>query len=243
MSNEQVNYTLHITDDKAGSFFILSVYNQLSVNEIRLFTLSLSLLRQSGDYDESEGLNIRGSELVKIFGGNKGYYNELKEICKRLYEKKIVFEEKIYPIFSFLRFSGNMGGLYLRFNPQILPHLLADYREMTEQEAFSLKSIYAIRIIELLAKSARDAKIPPGQIVRLIISVDDLKKYLGVPNTKTYEQLTNIRNKILKHPLEEINENSLYQVNYDVVKDGRRVKAFVFTYSREVNTVPHKKIV
>lgn len=219
---------LEIKEENASAFLKLRVYNQLSVNEARLFVLGISRLRQEDGGDSAE-VTIPARELVHLFGGNKGYYNELDKICRKLCEKKLVLPNGTHQLFRYLRFSAADGGLYMRFNPVVLPSLLADYRELTAREVFCLKSIYAIRIMELIKSFRQHAKFKDSRQFNLLISVEDLKKYLGIPNTSTYKQITNLRNKVLNHSILEINQNGFLHVSYDVIKDGRRVTAFKFT--------------
>ena len=219
---------LEINEENASAFFRLSVYNQLSVNEARLFVLGISRLRQETGGDTAE-ITIPARELVRLFGGNKGYYNELDKICRKLCEKQLVLPHGTHQIFTYLRFSAADGGLYMRFNPMVLPSLLADYRELTAREVFCLKSIYAIRIMELIKTCRQHSEYKDSSTFNLLISVEGLKKYLGIPDTSTYRQITNLRNKVLNHSILEINQNGLLHVSYDVVKEGRRVTAFKFT--------------
>lgn len=227
---------LEISEENASAFLRLRVYSQLSVNEARLFVLGISRLRQENGGDSAE-VTIAALELVRLFGGNKGYYNELDKICRRLCEKQIVLVNGTHQLFSYLRFSAADGGLYMRFNPIVLPYLLADYRELTAREVFCLKSIYAIRIMELLKSCRQYSGHRDSSRFHLLISVEDLKKYLGIPDTSTYKQITNLRNKVLNHSILEINQNGYCHVSYDVIKDGRRITAFNFTMQ-----VPSNKI-
>lgn len=59
---------------------VLRVYNQLSVNETRILALGLEILRRKND--NSTQVQIIARDLVQIFGGNKGYYNELEKYAK-----------------------------------------------------------------------------------------------------------------------------------------------------------------
>lgn len=202
---------------------VLRVYNQLSVNETRILALGLEILRRKND--NSTQVQIIARDLVQIFGGNKGYYNELEKICQRLCKKQIVIDGKLYPIFSYLRFVAKNGGLIMQFNPPMLSMLLPEYRERAAQEVFTLNSMYAIKILELLNRYREKGR----KRIRLLISIDDLRKYLGVPDTSTYQQMTNLKNKVLNHPITDINAKGHYHINYQVIKNGRKVTAFLFT--------------
>lgn len=206
---------------------VLKVYNQLSVNEARLLILGLNILRNSSD--GCSYVRIKANDLVNIFGGNKGYYSELDRVCRRLCQKQILVNDTLCNIFSYLRFSAEDNGLYMQFNPEILSNLLEEYRENASQEVFNLNSMYAIKILELFSYYLKKPEAQGKKVIRLFISIDDLKAYLGVPNTNTYQQVTNLKNKVLNHPIMDINNNVHYKINYQVIKNGRKVTAFLFT--------------
>lgn len=107
----------------------------------------------------------------------------------------------------------------------MLSMLLPEYRERAAQEVFTLNSMYAIKILELLNRYREKGR----KRIRLLISIDDLRKYLGVPDTSTYQQMTNLKNKVLNHPITDINAKGHYHINYQVIKNGRKVTAFLFT--------------
>jgi len=72
----------------------------------------------------------------------------------------------------------------------------------------------------------------------LILSIKDLREYLGVPNTKSYERLDNLRRKAIDVAVNEINEKKPnFQLSYVTKKNGREVTGFAFGWFPEMKKV------
>lgn len=208
---------------------VMSVYSQLSVNEMRLFMLAVARVRANGRRGAWREVNVAASELVGYFGGNKGYYRELSRVCQRLSQKHIAIHGELHQVFSYIRFSGDDGGLYFRFNLVVLPELLRDYCEASLGEVFRLKSVYAIRLMRFLHHYIDSPQLVGSSLVVVQLDLEDLKKYLGVPDTSTYRQITNLINKIIYPSLKAIEENTPHRIECQAVREGRRVTGFAFT--------------
>ena len=67
----------------------------------------------------------------------------------------------------------------------------------------------------------------------LYLSIKDFKEFLGVPKTKSYEQMTNLKNKVLNVALKEINEKcpgmDLRYAN-KTAKGSRKIEGFYFSW-------------
>ena len=131
------------------------------------------------------------------------------------------------------------------FNPEIrqIVEAMAKSSQMdiSLQEVFEFKSRYTVRLLEVFSRymnrqeqgnTEDKQQTEPSDYLKLAIEVEDLKKLLGIPMSKTYEQITNIRHKVLNIAVEEINASTSYSVSYTTIKEGIRVKAFLFTVTR-----------
>ena len=220
---------LQISGDDYKKHIVMQVYNQLTINETRLFMLGVGRLKQCMPMGRTHEIHIPANELVSYFGGNKGYYSELSRICQKLSSRKLLLDGVHHNVFSYIRFSGEDGGLYLRFNPLIVRQLLYAEQRIALQLAFRLKSIYAIRLLEFLLYYINSPQLAGSSMIAVRLSLDDFKKYIGVPDTSTYRQITNIINKIINHSIVAIHQNTGYHITYQSIKSGRRVTGFMFT--------------
>ena len=154
-------------------------------------------------------------------------------------KKKILVDRRPYDLYKHIRFNPAQGGLFIMFNPeirQIAEAMAQSYQlDISLQEVFEFKSRYTVRLLEVFSRymnRLKQQQAEPSDCLKLAIEVDDLKKLLGIPMSKTYEQITNIRHKVLNIAVEEINTSTSYSVSYTTIKEGIRVKAFLFTVTR-----------
>lgn len=62
----------------------------------------------------------------------------------------------------------------------------------------------------------------------LIVSVDDIKKLMGIDHNKTYDYYSNFKRKVLDISLREINDKSNMHLSYDRIKDGKKIVQLKF---------------
>ena len=173
---------------------------------------------------------ISAKDLIEIFGNDK-YYNTLKNICRDFAKKTVEIkgvedgDYEIYPVFAELSYKKSKG-LTLEFNSKMAPWLLelADkpFTKLPFEQVWALRSSYAIRILELVLQYQNT------KTHERIISLDDLKQYLGMP-LDSYEGRTDMfRRRVVEGSVKDINEKTSYKVEYENVKDGRKIVGFKF---------------
>ncbi len=239
MQNDESTQLAQPTQD------LLGICQQLSINESRIFYIGIQALREQLRQGIWQEILLPTASIVRLFGGNKGYYDQLKKISSRLVKKKILVGQKLCDLYKHIRFNPAQGGLFIMFNPeirQIAEAMAQSYQlDISLQEVFEFKSRYTVRLLEVFSRymnrqkpqATKEGQHPePSDCLKLAIKVEDLKKLLGIPMSKTYEQITNIRHKVLNIAVEEINASTSYSVNYTAIKEGIRVKAFLFTVTR-----------
>lgn len=215
---------------------MLSLCQQLSINESRLFYIAIQAMNEQLRQGIWQEILLSTAAIVQLFGGNKGYYDQLKKIAARLVKKKVMVNDKLCDLFRHIRFNPAQGGLFIMFNPdirQILEEIVHRRKmQISLKEVFEFKSRYTVRLLEVFGRYMHRQTVQAHGCLRLAIEVEDLKKLLGIPMSKTYEQITNIRHKVLNIVVEEINNNTSYSVDYTTIKEGGRVKAFLFNVTR-----------
>ena len=173
---------------------------------------------------------IPAKDLIEIFGNDK-YYNTLKNICRDFAKKTVEIkgvedgDYEIYPVFAELSYKKSKG-LTLEFNSKMAPWLLelADkpFTKLPFEQVWALRSSYAIRILELVLQYQNT------KTHERIIFLNDLKQYLGMP-LDSYEGRTDMfRRRVVEGSVKDINEKTSYKVEYENVKDGRKIVGFKF---------------
>ena len=181
-------------------------------------------------YNEFPVTVISSNELVKLFGNHK-YYSTLKDICKDLSKKAIEVkgeEEGEYffrPVFSELHYSKSKG-LTIEFSPKMIPYLLdlADkpFTKLPFEQLWALRSPYSIRLFELLLQYQNT------KTHERVFAIEELRYCLGVPDDAYRDKMVNFKARVLDNAVKDINENTAYKVEYENVKEGRRIVAFKF---------------
>ena len=173
---------------------------------------------------------ISTKDLIDLFG-NKKYYSTLKDICRGLIKKSVEIEsedEKGFserPVFLDLTYKVD-EGLRLVFSPFMIPYLLelADkqYTKIPFEQIWNLQSKYAVRLLELLLQY-QNTKTHERTIM-----YEDLRRYLNVAAGEYTDRMNNFIRNVVDKPIKDINKNTSYKVEYEKVKDGRKVVGFKF---------------
>ena len=86
----------------------------------------------------------------------------------------------------------------------------------------SFKSVYAERLYKQIQMWKDKGE--------LILSIKDFKDFLGVPKSSAYTRMTNMKTKVLKVAIKEINEKSNFELHYEDIKKGRSITHFKFLW-------------
>ena len=96
-----------------------------------------------------------------------------------------------------------------------------------------MKSVYAIRLYELL-QSKIMTRVLPKSGIDIELSLDTIKECCGCEG-KSYNILSNLKNRVVDVGVQEINDKTPYTLSYDNVKTGKTVTGLIF----HINTKYH----
>lgn len=119
-------------------------------------------------------------------------------------------------------------GIALKLNEELKPFLIKLKDHCTQyiiQDSLAMKSVYAIRIYELL-QSRIMAKIPPKKGIYIDISVQEIKECCKCGDK--YKEFSNFRIKVLDKAKDEINRGTMYVMDYSYIKSGRTIVGIKF---------------
>lgn len=173
---------------------------------------------------------IESKDLVELFG-NKKYYSTLKDICRDFAKKTVEIkgidedEYSVYPVFAELNYKKSQG-LRLEFNPKMIPWLLdlADkpFTKLPFEQVWALRSSYAVRLLELLLQYQNT------KTHERTLTIEEIRRCLNVPDG-AYKGRTDVfRQRVIDNSIKDINEKTSYKVEYENVKEGRKIVAFKF---------------
>lgn len=119
-------------------------------------------------------------------------------------------------------------GIAIKLNEELKPFLInlkEHYTQYTLQEVLVMKSVYAIRIFEMI-QSKIMSKILPKDGIDIDISVQKIKECCDCVDK--YSAFSNFKIKVLDKAQYEINRVTMYTVNYSYIKNGRSVVGIKF---------------
>ncbi|CAM3272956.1 MULTISPECIES: RepB family plasmid replication initiator protein [Lactobacillaceae] len=166
--------------------------------------------------------------------------NMQKQAFFKIKEKKEHgFEfENIVPI-PYVKWTDYHDEVTIRFSPEIIPYLINLKKNFT-QHALSdfaeLNSKYSIILYRWLSMNYNQYEhysVKGGRREEQVeayrnpsISIRELRELTDTIND--YKRFTHFETRVLKKPLEEINEHTSFNVSYDKIKKGRSIDSIVF---------------
>lgn len=202
----------------------------------RVILMAIIEAREQSTILEAGGvLRITASEYRKHFGCEKTTpYRALKSACESLYEADFVWtdtdehgKKKVNKSRFVQRASYSEGGGYIEvmFGNDVIPlitRLSERYTEYDLSQISDLNSIHALRIFELLMQWR-------GKGITPTIKLDDLRVRLGIEEDQ-YKLMSNFKSRVLDYAINEINENTEINVQYEQEKHGRTIIGFKFKF-------------
>ena len=116
-------------------------------------------------------------------------------------------------------------GLAVKMNPLLKPFLLGLQERYTQyqlENILAMKSVYAIRIYELLIKEQMTRFIPADG-VSVILAIKTIREACDC-ETK-YEKISQFKSKVIDIAVKEICRCTSYTVSYECLKKGRSIEA------------------
>lgn len=119
-------------------------------------------------------------------------------------------------------------GIALKLNDELKPFLIdlkKHYTQYSLQEVLAMKSVYAIRIFEIIQSKIMD-KVLPKNGSDIELSVQEIRECCGCEDK--YPAFGNFRVKVLDKAKSEINRVTMYRMDYSYIKQGKSVVAIKF---------------
>lgn len=201
---------------------------RLTLQEKRLVLWLVSQVKKEDDDFKPHVLSIgEFAEIAKI--ERDGAYKELPQITEKLMQKIIKIrslENNELLQVSWLnsaRYKFKEGKVILKFSSDLKPFLLQIKEKFTKanlQDLMVLKSIYAIRLYELLKQY-----VSTGE---RITTLESLREYCGIERNQ-YKNYNDFKRKILEISEREINLKTDILISYEEQKTSRKVTSIRFS--------------
>ena len=173
------------------------------------------------------------SELLEVSSQN--LYRDIDEITNDIIANPVFIKAEDgkrvrwvkIPWVEFCQYESDVG-VSLQLNLRLKPFLIAlqnHYTQYTLENILAMKSVYAIRIFEMLLSKIMTHTLPKKG-THIILGLEEI--IAGCELSDTYRIITNLKKRVLDVAVNEIKRVTLYDVSYENVKNGRKVEAFNF---------------
>lgn len=201
----------------------------LKLNSAKL--IRSAIMQVVWDDKELKPYTITIKELSKLLDvPASNIYRDIEDITDDILRNPVYIREmkdgetlgfiKI-PWVSRCEYKANIG-ISIKLNEELKPFLInlkERYTQYTLQEVLAMKSVYAIRIFEILQSKIMDGTIPKNGI-HIVLSVQELRECCDCE--KKYPAFGNFKNKVIDRAVKEINRVTYYDLTFTYKKGEER---------------------
>ena len=133
-------------------------------------------------------------------------------------------------------------GITIQLNQRLKPFLIAlrdHYTQYPLENILAMKSVYAIRIFEMLQAKIM-FHIIPREGTHIKLTLEEIIE--GCELSETYRKISNLKNRVIDVAMNEIKRVTFYDVSYSSIKNGRRIEAFDFYMNMKYHSNANKNV-
>jgi plasmid replication initiation protein len=206
----------------------------LTLQEKRLmYWLSSQVKQTDEDFKEHELPIKEFAKLVEAKGDH--LYKSLDTISHKLMQKIITIKSiddtgfVKAALLGGVKYLKNKGILKLSFHPYLKPYMLQlneCFTKISMGDVVGLKSIYSVRIYELLKQYENIGKRE--------LSLSELREFFGISLGK-YKRFNDFKKDVLERAKKEINAKTEYDIDYTEKKEARKVVGLEWTIKKKTH--------
>ena len=216
---------------------VTECFKSMSVDEKRILIMASPVARNI-DATEQDSILISAQQFAEECGIKvNSAYKQIELASKKLVDRSFSYtNEKGKKVYSnwVIDATYEDAGVSLRFTSVVLMMLkiLDKYNPYTRYKkdvVLKLKKDYSIDFYHLAKKSEKLGSFE--------LTIDSMFIEFGLP--ESYRDLRNLKRRVLKDPIDEINKYTDIDLTYEPIKKGRSVVGFKFTVREKTK---HKTI-
>ena len=215
---------------------------------LKMFELAVSYINTE-EPPKDHTVYLSKKELFTFFKvSDNNKHSRFKEAVEKM-QKQAFFKikekkehgfefENIVPI-PYVKWTDYNDEVTIRFSPEIMPYLINLKKNFTQHalsDLAELNSKYSIILYRWLSMNYSQYEyysVKSGRREEQVeayrnpsISIRELRTMTDT--VKLYKAFRDLDKRILREPLEEINEHTSFNVTYDKIKKGRSIDSIVF---------------
>lgn len=214
--------------------------SNLSLNELKL--LRLTIMQIVANDAELMTYKIKIQELAKVLNiSSANLYRDIFEMCKHLLQE-IVYVGDGNPKHRWKMFQWcniceyDDGIITIKLHERLKPYLIqlkSHYTQYMLEDILLLKSVYAVRIYELLREGFKGQKVYADVCAFVSLDIDTIRK--ATDTTEKYIQMGHFKAKVINTAIDEINRKLGYVITVEDIKKGRKIVGFHFKIESKNN--------
>ena len=206
---------------------VTECFKSMSVDEKRILIMASPVARNI-DATEQDSILISAQQFADECGIKvNSAYKQIEIASKKLVDRSFSYtNEKGKKVYSnwVIDATYEDAGVSLRFTSVVLMMLkiLDKYNPYTRYKkdvVLKLKKDYSIDFYHLAKKSEK--------LGNFELTIDSMFIEFGLP--ESYRDLRNLKRRVLKDPIDEINKHTDIDLTYEPIKKGRSVVGFKFS--------------
>lgn len=208
----------------------------LSFAEQRAVMYAISLIQPNRDELTYE-FDIR--EYARVCGLDEDagkVYEDTRSLLQGLRDRSWWLEQEdgsevTVAWFNKIRMTRSRGKVLVEFDRDMMPYILDildNYTQYRLMNTLAMKSVYSVRVYELLISHSWRSKQRAGKtgdavFTRETFEIDELKKRLNAHKTKSYANFYDFKKRVLEVAKQEINQYTDIEIDYTPIKKGNKV--------------------
>lgn len=214
------------------SNYLVEAHYRLTLQEKRLILwLIKEIGREDTDFKKYKLTITEFSQMMEL--NPKTQYKEMKKVTKALIIRPIEIdnpetkETMQMSWLCFARWEPKKGICSLEFHPELKPYLLqlkSHFTKIGFADFLGLKSVYSVRIFELLAQYEL--------IGKRRTSIENIRSWCSIGRDE-YQLYAHLKSRVINKSKTEINTKTDYEVDYTEIKESRKVIALEWTIKKK----------
>lgn len=225
---------------------LIMAIQKLTISETRLMQLAIIEARANGSLGHGVPIYIHAETYAKTFHTTpENGYKALLEAETKLFERRFQFvSERGNPVKSrwvtSVEYIKGEYTLKIKLSDDIINEVtkIDGYKQFFTsyrlEQTSQLKSVYSIRLFELLIQNMKIGKVK--------FDLEVFRLQLGI-NPDEYSLMSNFKKFVLDSSVNEINDKTDLKISYEQHKKGRKIVGFTFTIkSKKHDTFKRQKV-
>lgn len=214
--------------------------SNLSLNELKLLRLTImQVLAEDKDFMTYQ---VKIQDLAEILDiTSQSLYRDVMEMCKHLLQEIVCVGDgnpkhkwKMFQWCSTCEYED--GIITIKLHDKLKPYLIQlkeHYTQYMLQDILMLKTVYAVRLYELIREEMKSQKVYADKTATVSLDVDTIRKATDTENK--YEKMGMFKQRVIDSAVSEINDKSRFNVTYEYIKKSRKIVGFKFKIESKNN--------